>query len=868
MSGNLAAVLGGGSKINVRGGNLDGDVTILGTVSSLAVSGAVNGDVTVTNGDLQTFKSGGAVNGAIEAVWGSSKSVTVGGAFAGSYRTAMGIGRFSANRFSGVLSTDGDLGSLTVRNQMTGRARAGGNIKTATLGSMDNAMLAAGRDLSTLRISGDMTDSFAFAGFDPGDGGYGAVLGEDGNVQIDAHYAPGVPAQTDVPMGGSIKRVQIGGYMTDSTISAAVAPGADGYVGTTDDTTAGVGYIGLVRVNYAIYGTVNSCGIFAANGLPTVYHWRTRPFNRQGTAIVGEMRTTAGTLDIVDLRMGYNYMRVYFNHPVNSGTLGTVFTGMDPESITLIISADNVFDPLTDTVVSEVTPHVLSYSVADYSITLTLAGGWTWQTLGASYYQLTLDGSLITDIRNNQLDGEFTGTFPTGDGSPGGDFVYTGVLTDYPDTFDQAITSPMITLIVDDPGGTLYLGSSFETGSDVDIYRFTGSQYDFFSAEYNGSPLAQMGVFWRDDQGTAVDTTDDTFEVLARHERSGTLASTIFEAFELPEDGEYYVALAPLFGSGGYQLALTMASSDTALREDMPLQVLPAGEEIAYISNAIGDNNNLEGFNLPKQLVYLDFDGGTATKYYIPVAVDPFDMADIDPSLDGYEDTMINGDVGIGVTGIVENMITIFTNTPATHPLGALTVQEIDVGDPGDWAAYQAASEGLYFTTVDPATAQGLDPETDFTTVFIGNASDWIFGGGLLGIASGIDVANQSKADNALVFAQNFSFYVPYTTWYSTPARLNQLSRAFANTTAHELGHVLGLNHQPTTFTSDALLTPDDPNNDGDPSEANTGVGLMAYAPITDDINQVMELGTDDLSSGEFPVGQIDTADLLLRWLS
>ena len=61
---------------------------------------------------------------------------------------------------------------------------------------------------------------------------------------------------------------------------------------------------------------------------------------------------------------------------------------------------------------------------------------------------------------------------------------------------------------------------------------------------------------------------------------------------------------------------------------------------------------------------------------------------------------------------------------------------------------------------------------------------------------------------------------------------------------------------------------PDDPNNDGDPSDANTGIGLMAYAPTTDDINSLGELGTDDLSSGEFPVGQIDTADLLLRWLS
>ena len=47
-----------------------------------------------------------------------------------------------------------------------------------------------------------------------------------------------------------------------------------------------------------------------------------------------------------------------------------------------------------------------------------------------------------------------------------------------------------------------------------------------------------------------------------------------------------------------------------------------------------------------------------------------------------------------------------------------------------------------------------------------------------------------------------------------------------------------------------------------------TGLGLMTYASPTEELQYLLELGTASLTQGEFPVGQIDTADLLLRWLS
>ncbi len=863
VSGNLTTTLGGATMINLRGGSMSGDTTVLGTIRRFMVGGSLSGDISITNGDLQTLRVGGNVTGVIGVPYGSSRSVRISGAFTGSFRTGLGIRQFTAGSFSGLLSTEGDLTKLKVSGAMTGRARAAGSIRNVLLGSMSGAMVAAGNELRIVRIVGSMINSWLFAGFDPGDAGY--IVGETSNLAIDAFEAPIVqPDQTDKPLGGSIRQVIIGGQMLNSTISAAVAPGENGYVNAFDGVSAGVGTVRLVRVNQAIHGTggsTQSYGVFAASGTPKVYQWRNRPFQSSGTATVGTMETIAGGLKVADVRTDFRSVTIYFNQPVKKDTVGTVKTGMSPESLTVILSEDADIDPLVDTVISETVEHTLSFDSANYSVTL-LLDGQTWMGLVSgtdAYIQVTLDGSVVANNRNSLLDGEYEGYFPSGDGAAGGDFVFTRVLVDAADSFAAAISASALSLTAD--AGTLHFGTVFESGSDTDIYWFTGSAYDYLSVQYFGGSLAQMAVFFRDDQGTG-GTGDDTFEVLARHEQMSLPGETLFEAFELPEDGEYFIALAPVSSPGNYQVAIRLSSSDSRLG------ALPSGEEIAYVSNVVGDQNNNLGANNPKQLVYLDFDGGTATKYFDTYGeyfdVSAFDLLDVDPNLDGLEDTIIDG--GGGVTGIVDNVLSVFTNTPATHPLGSLTVQRISA--PADWTTYQAATEGLWFTTIDPATGPlVLDPETDFTTVFIGEPNYLGFtGGGILGEASTIDVANQSKADNAIVVAPSFAGYMEYASLDQT-TRLNELSRAFAITAAHELGHVLGLNHQPTTGSP--WLNHDDPdNNTLTTDDSNTGLALMAYASATQDMTYVAELGTASLPSGEFPVGEIDTADLLLRWLS
>jgi len=455
MGANFISTLGGARSVNIRGGNFDGDLTAQGDVGTLSVAADLAGNVAVTAGDLSTIKAG-SISGTVNVIDGAVKSVTIstgdfGGGAHTSFRSAAGIKSFKVSRgdFSGLLSTRGDLNKLSVKGEMTGRAWSGGNIKSITLGSMDGALVASSGDISTVNIKGDMFGSYILAGFDPGDAGYDnpAGSGEDANLMIDAFTNPAfrIAQNTDHSYGGTIKRVTIKGDMgrhttfnpvtrryeydySGSTIAAGIAPGEDGYWGTDDDTAAGIGYVQLVRVSGGIFGSGGadeSYGVFAANEMPTVYYQKNRPFLANGNAHVGTMHAAAGPLTVTNVSLLYDSIVIYFNHPVNPTTIGTIITGMDPESLTLIVSDDDNFDPMIDTVVSATVPHTLTYDSANYSITFKLSAGQTWDTLDAGdYFQLTLDGSMVADNRGVLLDGEYTESFPSGNGEPGGDFVY------------------------------------------------------------------------------------------------------------------------------------------------------------------------------------------------------------------------------------------------------------------------------------------------------------------------------------------------------------------------------------------------------------------------------------------------------------
>jgi len=435
--GDLSVTAGEIRNWHVRGafsGNLTADA-----IKTAKFDSAMTGNLTALLGDAQTVQVLGGDFSGVAEVLGESKLVMVrSGNFTGSYRTGGDLRNFKVNRgdFSGVLCVGGELRTLMAnRGQMSGRAWAGGEIRTVNLGSMNGGLVASSNDLRTVNIKGDMTDSYLFAGFNPGDAGYGAISGELGNLEIDAFSAGDDAAQIDVVGGGNIHRVNIRGSMIRSTISAAVGPGLDGYVGTADDVVAGAGTVGRVRVNNAIVGTAvagESYGVFAAGDRPTVVFYGRQPFLSYGNAHAAGLATTAGNLAVTGVTQTEAELIITFNHGIrfDADSIKALITILASDDTEFVVGEDtDLWDYLYDPV----------YDAATCTITLTLTpdvGLWSYLSAAGlgDKIQLTIDGTpdgdpagmdALRDNRGFVLDGEFYGVLPTGNGVQGGDFVYT-----------------------------------------------------------------------------------------------------------------------------------------------------------------------------------------------------------------------------------------------------------------------------------------------------------------------------------------------------------------------------------------------------------------------------------------------------------
>ena len=743
-------------------------------------------------------------------------------------------------------------------------------------------MLAVGLDTNSLNVSGDVNNAvFSF----------GTWVGDDGLYNT----------ADDLITGGSIASANFSRRFIDSVIAAGVLPAAGVGPGVPLDLRYYTGFIdannnkvdsaeagGVLRSQI---GRLSILGQIVSSGRPlgstTIYGQAAAvaadgigstnlPLGR--TALTQRVYgDPLGAPTVVSSgKVGADF-RIVFSEEINTASFMLSQVAGDGGNVILVDQNGNVITNLsmvysTQLTAEGTTQGVLTISRTGGFATGPTAGPLTVVLLGTGASPIYDRSGLRSALRSL---GDPPGTIldGNGDGIEGGNYNNVAVFGDAPDTFSGASTSTLPILV---DGSTLSLANDFNSAFDVDVFHFVGIAGQYFSTQFVGDPAAQMAVFYRDTQGT-VDPVDDTYNVLARYDsnREGdtfgldAVPVDLFEAYELPNTGDYFVVVTPdtfAFDSTAnntYSLQMTLASSDAqlavqlgaTLNGDMTMTLNDgAVRYIAYVSNTK---------RVSKQLVYLNFDGGVSTQVAdlgTTVAA-AFDSAVLDPSLTGQTDTLINGNGSLGVTGIVDNILAIYSTTPASFGTN-LNVHRIDPNNAADWAAYQAATTGLWFTTVDPST-QGLVSGRDFTTVFIGQMTPG--NPGLLGIASNIDVAGESAGDEAVVFVQNFA---GNSSAAALIDRLNQYSLDLANTAAHELGHTLGLNHQPTDFTNFMLIPNDPDNNPLTPSDANVGPALMAYATNAVDISQLELLGTAPLTTNEFPIGDSDTAQLLLRWFS
>jgi hypothetical protein len=868
-----AAILG---SLGFRGNVLaDALFTATSILDSLTVGGLFAGEG-VFNEVTRGLRIGGLFDaGATITVTGNAKDARLDGGTAAT--SNLTVGR--------------NLDRLTVGNDHTGAIVTGIDLDRAAFDTVTGGRLYVGGNGGDLRVATSTAGGFI----------YGVSLGADGLFNT----------ADDVINGGSLAKATFGEF-ADSVLTAGVLPEADSGVNAFDD------HQNFQRV-------VSGDGTVVANGVEAGGLRRSTIDNLTITLVVHSdpadptIRPIVTTADGVDRsslrgfgfllgeqqlsdafgavgvasaqRINENQIRIIFTEPVNTDSL--VLSEELGDGGSVIVSTDETETALVTGITMQYTEQLSSTGQLQGVLTITRNVAFD----GDVVVRLTNGGDApIVDrsglrslLRNVGSPVDPLGTIFDGDGygRENSDFVLYTIPSDVDVADDFAFDLvdptpiPLATAPINTPITVSSTLASEEYGFDTDVFlleNLTAGQ--FLSVDYDGDAIVEMAVFQLDDQGTLT-TFDDTYEVMARFEYNSLSINndgrnegdlSLIQAFELPDNGDYYVVVSPLVTLGfdaDYTIKLTLSDSAANLAaamggnitaETMPRINLGDGnlQQIAYsLSNPV------------KQLVYLNFDGGTSTETYLGnVPVEALDAADLDVSLTGQTAVLINGNAN--VTGILENSYdildinTYLANMPGA---GAFDLQMAGVGGLTSAqvvANYNAAATGgLYFSTVDPTTIDpSLDPDTDFTTVFIGPTTGHT---NLFGLASAIDMAGQDLGDEAIVFTGTMAGLLTADT---ADDLLNNYSIFIANIIVHEAMHTFGFNHQPTDGFSYALLV-DDPNNDGNPTDSNAGAyGIMGYAPVSVYTTELGQLGTNDLNAPEFPVGQIDTATLMLRWFS
>lgn len=893
----------------------DGDMA-LGSLRTLTSTDALGGNSNIAvAGDVGTINAGGADAGGVINVNGTAAAITFRNVYSGTAAIRMGLGSatfYDTDR--GLLDVGLNTRSITARNVSESVFSFGTTIGADGLYNTEDDRVTGG-SLASATITGNYIDSVVAVGVLPGMTGDGGLPGDhhaftgmtDAELTaslttLNTQVTTALTAQINAALGNPTQSVF--NSLFDRLYPQTFAEAQNALVQAADAAEAG-GHLRSRLGRLYIRGVVlNSSptrfsAVVAADGITSITTARGIAAPRSRT--YGD---PAGAPTITRIfASDDNVIDVEFSEEMNTSSF-VLSKDIDGDGLTngladtagsVLVkdSGGNVYNDVRFTylTVSDAagTHGVLRLTRdegfgagAQVEVFGNLAGAAAVDRSGVRSALRDFNQDGITHVGNNTFadPGEDPfGTILDGDanGVEGGPRSAIVVVSDAPDTFAGAIGAAAASLVVD--GGATGLSNVIDRAGDVDLFRFTGTAFQFASFKFVGNPLVAAALFYQDDQGT-VDPADDTFEALGRYEINQDLGlgfgNDLFLAYELPATGSYFLAVTSYFydptGINTYEVLTTLASTDDMLDGATDgTASLPADEQIGYVSNAIGQNNNLLGANNPRQLIFLDFAGGVSGSVRPGDTIDPFDVSDFNETLGalaGSNAQMIVG--GGGVTSIIDNLVSIYANILTTG--GA---RSFDATDLANIHSLSDLPLGITFTTVDPSSVAGFGlGSSEFKTVLIGHKDDEL---GLFGQASFIDIDHANMGGEAVIFTDTFAFLSVGT---GVTNQLNKYSLGFANVIAHELGHTLGFNH------TEGFLVADDPDNNpltdndpvvdytkpvGDPARIlgiHSAMSAGPNIPVADITAAPFVFGTSTLEPSEFVVGWLDEAWLLQLWLS
>lgn|GEM_PF-1568553 len=458
----ILAGIGPGSELIINGpaksvdlGNVSGTasypstINIAGDVQKLSLDQA-SYYTTIAAGSVGNMTSQGQMNGNL--------------IFEGNLITAKVLGDMR-----GVISAAGNIDRITVTDETGGSIRAGGNIGTFTSTGLNVAVVAAGKDFTLARIKDDVVFSTLAAGLD---------IGATGNLYN---------TQMVISDYGNLAKVIIGGDLIESNIVAGVAPGDDGIFGTADDKLqeraadkvytpriVDVSFPDFYNINitfetvsqtqFSNIGQIKITGEAMGSGSPNEQYAilaagriNSVQVNRQAFSDTGNLvQKTVQSRDILSSSIVNNIdtLAAALSSAVIIQTDGVdhEFASLDLADIRNKIAAgliNNIHDingigddtiifgdgdPLTSPTMW------IGFDADTNTAYFHKSDGFAINDWGTNYYKITVDASKIVNQQGVQLDGEFTGQWPSGDGTPGGNFEYYFAVGDLGDSPRAAFT--------------------------------------------------------------------------------------------------------------------------------------------------------------------------------------------------------------------------------------------------------------------------------------------------------------------------------------------------------------------------------------------------------------------------------------------
>ncbi|MBL4701672.1 MAG: hypothetical protein JKX85_10490, partial [Phycisphaeraceae bacterium] len=608
-------------------------------------------------------------------------------------------------RANSMIQINGDVGSINATGTHQGTISIFGTVANATFTDIDSAIFNVALGGTNLNITGTVSDSYLL---------YGSWLGADGKLNTG----------DDMITGGSLTNATIN-TMVDTVLAAGVLPAAGRGQVTPGQINAFFFDDHTEIVNgQSTFISVESGGILPSSidNVTVTKASNTDPNNGQYNLIVATdsvPQLINGTQNNVIHLSTYNdrpggpqvvsttqvsdsVIEIVFNEELNANSISLSSDGDGDNAITIgsgfdVAGSITLYDYSTSTTIlnnvefeyltrtnsvgnlvgvvrlkstafdgfSPLTRITISDGSDGHAALLDRSGS-TGSDTGAhsrsALSDFNQDG--VVDTTNGVVD-DIAGTVIDGDSDGFAGGIYETITQSGFIENGEFITALLDLQDLEANTEALWTGPINTAGAN--IFAFEASADQFFSYSYSGFDQAVIGLFKQDDQGTA-NIGDDTFELVANYENTqfgydsnnDTFTQTNFQALQLPEDGTYFLVVDSV--SFGFDFAinsefeLLVELTDFASNIDIPVDSFgdPIDEIIGYQPGTTQ--------NAAKQLVYLNFEGGTATEFtdgfgnaIDPISIDAFNIEDTFASL------LNNADHNETLTdNIIRNIYTIY----------------------------------------------------------------------------------------------------------------------------------------------------------------------------------------------------------------